>query len=107
VKPASAEVRPGYYCHRSLVHTIPGVALAQKLDPALLWVFQFIGSEVYNIVDKTFPLPLLLKEGYVWFRGQSLLLHGISGSRLRPILVRSVGSAGAGRLMLLLFYDCY
>ena len=39
------------------------------------WIFQFIGSEVYNIVDKTFPLPLLLKEGYVWFRGLSLLLH--------------------------------
>jgi len=34
VKPASAEVRPGYYSHRSRVHTIPGVALAQKLDPA-------------------------------------------------------------------------
>ena len=49
----------------------------------LPWVFQFIGSEVYNIVDKTFPLPLLQKEGYVWFRGRSLLLHGISGSRLR------------------------
>ena len=54
----------------------------------LPWVFQFIGSEVYNIVDKTFLLPLLLKEGYVWFRGLSLLLHGISGSRLRPILDR-------------------
>ena len=34
VKPASADVRPGEYCHRSRVHTIPGVALAQKLDPA-------------------------------------------------------------------------
>jgi len=53
----------------------------------LPWVFQFIGSEVYNIVDKMFSLPLLLK-GYVWFRGLSLLLHGISGSRLRPILDR-------------------
>jgi len=31
----------------------------------------------------TFPLPLLVKEGYVWFRGRSLLLHIISGSRLR------------------------
>jgi len=70
-------------------------------------VFQFIGSEVYNIVDKTFPLPLLLKEGYVWFRGRSLLLHGISGSRLRPILDRSGGSAVAGRMMLLLVYDCF
>ena len=70
-------------------------------------VFQFIGSEVYNIVDKTFPLSLLLKEGDVWFRGQSLLLHGISGSRLRPILDRSGGSAGGGRLMLLLVYDCF
>jgi len=73
----------------------------------LPWVFQFIGSEVYNIVDKTFPLPLLLKEGYVWFRGQSLLLHGISGSRPRPILDRRSGSAGAGRVMLLLVYDCF
>ena len=73
----------------------------------LPWVFQFIGSEVYNIVDKMFPLPLLLKEGYVWFRGQSLLLHGIRKSRLRPILDRSSGSAGAGRLMLLLVYDCF
>ena len=71
------------------------------------WIFQFIGSEVYNIVDKTFPLPLLLKEGYVWFRGLSFLLHGISGCRLRPILDRSGGSAGAGRLMLLLVYDCF
>jgi len=34
VKPASTEVRLGYYCHRSRVHTIPGVALAQKLNPA-------------------------------------------------------------------------
>jgi len=59
----------------------------------LPWVFQFIGSEVYNIVDKTFPLPLLLKEGYVWFRGRSMLLHEISGSRLRTILDRSGGSA--------------
>ena len=33
VKPANAELRPGYYCHRSRVHTIPGVALAQKLNP--------------------------------------------------------------------------
>ena len=66
-------------------------------------VFQFIGSEVYNIVDKSFPLPLLLKEGYVWFRGQSLLLQGKSGSRLRPILDRSGGSAGAGRHMLIWF----
>jgi len=75
----------------------------------LPWVFQFIGSEVYNIVDKTFPLPLLLKEGYVWFRGRCLLLHGISGSRLRPILDRSGGSAGGGRgrQMLLLVYDCF
>ena len=73
----------------------------------LLSVFQFIGSEVYNIVDKTFLLPLLLKEGYVWFRGRSLLLHGIGGSQLRPILDRSGGSAGAGRLMLLLVYDCF
>jgi len=73
----------------------------------LPWVFQFIGSEVYNIVDKTFPLPLLLKEGYVWFRGRSLLLHGISRSRLRPILDRSDESPGAGRLMLLLVYDCF
>jgi len=73
----------------------------------LPWVFQFIGSEVYNIVDKTFPHPLLLKEGYVWFRGQSLLLHRISGSRLRPILDRSGGSAQAGRLMLLLVYDYF
>jgi len=48
----------------------------------LPWVFQFIGSEVYNIVDKTFPLPLLLMEGYVWFRGRSLLFRGTSGSRL-------------------------
>jgi len=31
-----------------------------------------------------------------------LAVHGISGSRLRPILDRSGGSAGAGRLMLLL-----
>jgi len=73
----------------------------------LPWVFQFIGSEVYNIVDKTFPLPLLLNKGYVWFRGRRLLLHGISGSRLRPIWDRSGGSAGAGRLMLLLVYDCF
>jgi len=73
----------------------------------LPWVIQFIGSEVYNIVDKTFLLPLLLKEGYVWFRGRSLLLHGISESRLRPILNRSGASAGAGRLMLLLVYDCF
>ena len=73
----------------------------------LPWVFQFIGGDVYNIVDKTFPLPLLLKEGYVWFRGRSLLLHGISGSRLRPILDRSGGSAGAGRLMPLLVYDWF
>ena len=73
----------------------------------LPWVVQFIGSEFYNTVDKTFPLPLLLKEGYVWFRGQSLLLHGISGSQLRPILDRSGVSAGAGRLMLLLVYDCF
>ena len=71
------------------------------------WVFQFIGSEVYNIVDKTFPLPLLLKEGYVWFRGRSLLLHGISGRRLRHILDRSGGSTGAGRMRLLLVYDCF
>jgi len=107
VKPASAEVRPGWYCHRSRVHTIPGVALAHKLDPVLPWVFQFIGSEVYNIVDKMFPLLLLLKAGYVWFRRRSLLLYGISGSRLRPILDRWGGSAGAGRLMLLLVYDCF
>ena len=73
----------------------------------LPWVFLFIGSEVYNIVDKTFPLPLLLKEGYVWFRGRSLLLHGITGSQLRPILDRSGGSAVAGRLTLLLVYDCF
>jgi len=73
----------------------------------LPWVFQFIGSEVYNIVDKTFPLPLLLKEGYVWFLGRSLLLHGISGRRLRPILDRSGGSTGAGRMRLLLVYDCF
>ena len=73
----------------------------------LPWVFQFIGSDVYNIINKTFSLPLLLKEGYVWFRGRSLLLHGISGSRLRPILDRSGVSAGAGRLMLLLVYDCF
>jgi len=66
-------------------------------------VFQFIGSEVYNFVDKTFPLPLLLKEGYSWCRGRSLLLHGISGSRLRPILDTSGGSAGAGRMMLIWF----
>ena len=70
-------------------------------------VFEFIGSEVYNIVDKTFPLLLLLKEGYVLFRGRSLLLHGISGRRLRPIFDKSGGSAGAGRLMLLLVYDCF
>ena len=57
----------------------------------LPWVFQIIGSEVYNIVDKTFALPLLLKEGYVCFRGRSLLLHGINGSRLRHILDRSGG----------------
>ena len=57
--------------------------------------------------DKTFPLPVLLKEGYVWFRGRSLLLHGISGSQLRPILDRSDKSSGAGRLMLLLVYDCF
>jgi len=38
---------------------------------------------------------------------RSLLLHGISGSRLRPISDRSGGSDGAGRLMLLLFYDCF
>ena len=44
----------------------------------LPWVFQFISSEVYNIVEKTFLLPLLLKEGYVLFRGRSLLLDGIS-----------------------------
>ena len=61
----------------------------------LPWVFQYISSEFYNIVDKTFLLPLLMKEGYVWFRDQSLLLYGISGSRLRPILDRSGGSAGA------------
>jgi len=73
----------------------------------LHWVFQFIGNEVYNIVDKTFPLPLLLKEGYVWFPGRSFLLHGISGSRLRPILDRSGGSTEVGRLMLLLVYDCF
>ena len=77
VKPASAEVRPGYYCHRSRVHTIAGVALAQKL------------------------------EVYVWFRGRSLVLHRISGSRLRPVLDRSCGSAGARKLMLLLVYDCF
>ena len=59
----------------------------------LPWVFQFIGSEVYNIVDKMFPLPLLLKEGYVCFRGRSLLLHGISGSQLRLILDKGGGSA--------------
>jgi len=29
----SAELRAGEYCHRSRVHTIPGVALARKLDP--------------------------------------------------------------------------
>ena len=46
----------------------------------LPWVFQFIGSEVNNFIDKTFPLPLLLKEGYVWFHGRSLLHHGVSGS---------------------------
>ena len=57
----------------------------------LPWVFQIIGSEVYNLVDKTFPLPHLLKEGYVWFRSRSLLLHGISGRRLRPYLDRSDG----------------
>ena len=73
----------------------------------LPWVFQFIGSEVYNIVDKTFPLPLLLKEGYVRFRGRSLPRHGISGSRLRAILDRSGGSVGAGRLMLLLVNDFF
>jgi len=73
----------------------------------LPWVFQFIGSEFYNIVDKTFSLTLLLKEGYVWFRGQSLLPHGISGSRLRPILDRNGGSARAGMLMLLLVYDYF
>jgi len=61
----------------------------------LPWVFQFIGSEVYNIIDKTFPLSLLLKEGYVWFRGRSLLLHGITGSQLRPLLDRSGGKADA------------
>jgi len=69
----------------------------------LPWVFKFIGCKFYNTVDKTLPLPLLLKEGYVWFRGRSLLLHRISGSRLRPILDRSGRSAGAGRLMLLWF----
>jgi len=37
----------------------------------------------------------------------SLLLHGISGSGHRPILDRSGGSAGGGRLMLLLVYDCF
>ena len=63
----------------------------------LPWVFQFFGSEVYNIVDKTFPLSLLLMEGYVWFRGRSMLLHGICGSRLRPILDRSGGSTGCGK----------
>jgi len=73
----------------------------------LPWVFQFIGREVYNIVNKTFPLPFLLNVGYVWFRGRSLLLHGISGSRLRPILDRSGVSAGTGRLMLLLVYYCF
>jgi len=73
----------------------------------LRWVFQFIGSELDNIVDKMFVLPLLPKEGCVWFRGRSWLLHGISGRRLRPILDRSGGSAGAGRLMLLLVYDCF
>jgi len=57
--------------------------------------------------NKTFLLPLLLKEGYVWFRGRSLLLHGIGGSRLRPILDRSGGSAGAGRLMLILVYNSF
>ena len=71
----------------------------------LRWVFQFVENELYNIIDKMFLLPLLPKEGYVWFRGWSLLLHGISGRRLRPILDRSGGSAGAGRLMLLLVYD--
>ena len=73
----------------------------------LPWFVQFIGSELYNIVDKMFPLPLLLKEGYVWFRGRSLLLHGISGSRLRPIFDWNGESAGAGRLMLLFVYDCF
>ena len=58
----------------------------------LPWVFQFNGSELYNIIDKTFPLPLLLKEGYVWFRGRSLLLHGIRGSERR---VRRGGQADA------------
>ena len=66
------------------------------------WVFQFIGSEFYNTVDKTFPLPLLLKEGYVWFHGRSLLLNGISGSRLRPILDRSGEADAAFGLRLLL-----
>ena len=36
----------------------------------LRWVFQFIGSKLYNYFDKMFPLPLLPKEGYVWFRGR-------------------------------------
>jgi len=48
----------------------------------LPWVFQFIRSEVYNIVDKTFLLPLLLMEGYVLFRGRSLLFRGTSESQL-------------------------
>ena len=56
---------------------------------------------------RLFRHPRSKKEGYVWFRRRSLLLHGISGSRLRPILDRSGGSAGAGRLMLLLVYDCF
>ena len=51
-------------------------------------IFQFIGSEVYSIVDKTFPLPFILKEGYVWF-------HGRDPSQHRQ---RSLDSSRPGRL---------
>ena len=81
--------------------------MLKKWTMWLRWVFQFIGSELYNIVDKMFLLPLLTKEGYLWLRGRSLLLYGISGRRLQPILDRSGGSAGARRLMLFLVYDCF
>jgi len=107
VKSASADVRPGYYSHRSRVHTIPGVALLINWTLRLHRVFQFICNEVYNIVENTFPLPLWLKEGYVRFRGRSWLLHETNGSRCRPILDRSGGSPAAGRLMLLFVYACF
>ena len=57
-------------------------------------VFQFIGSEVYNIVDKTFPLPLLLKEGYVWFHAEACCSTELVEADAKPFWIGAAGPLG-------------